>query len=67
MSQYNVASAKPRNRARLAKALGLKARASIAEIVKACNEHHASSSCRWPCSPMDGPMCQRCAARWGMP
>ena len=64
LTQYSVASANPKNRMRLAKALGLHARATIDEIVTAANAQ-ATSSCRWPCHPADGPQCVACAARWG--
>lgn len=61
ITAYHVAKAKPRARMRLAKALGLKARASILDIVKAANAHSLKPGCRFPCFAGDGPQCSRCA------
>jgi len=52
-------------RMRLAKALGLGARATIDEIVAAANGKAKTSACRYPCHPGDGSQCVACAARWG--
>lgn len=41
LTQHNVARANQRNRARLAVALGLPKTATIADITRAANEHHA--------------------------
>ncbi len=62
LSRHNVAEAKPRARMRLAKALGLKARAPIDDIVRAANAHRAPppGACRWPCWPDDGAQCPNC-------
>lgn len=41
LTMYHVARAKPANRRRLARALGLRANATIAQIVQAANAHIA--------------------------
>lgn len=47
ITTYHVARANPVNRRRLALALGLRANATIAQIVKAANAHIAPTLGRW--------------------
>lgn len=63
LTRYQVASARPRARWRLAKALGLPAKAPVDDIVRAANAHRAPKpgACRWPCWPDDGAQCPTCA------